>query len=911
LTNKELVESFIEDYYLCREYFCKRISGIKDRREELADIIIYRIIFIWLIQIKGILNHNLKYLTSKFEEIKDLNLNYYQDFLNTLFFEGFNVLPKNREFKKQKILGDIPFLSPNIFIKSDLEDINKNAIKISNNAFYVESININRKNKVYPILNILERYKWDLNETYEDSNKLTPRILGILIEKHMNKDLGSVYTPRKISKYICERVIYSYILENINTGEKNPLEFKRLLKTGDLQFLNKIKDIVKNLRILDPATGTGHFLIESLYIIKDIYDILIEKEIIKAEKYKIIKEILLNYIFGVDINDIALRICKFRLYLAQINVYNGENLSLILPNISFNLRLGNSLVGYINNEKTLVSYFTNEDSILNKLSERNELIRKYKNINNDINPQLKEKIDEITLELNLFFNNKLISNIDLLNYGNSTQKGVYFLNNHNRIKIEPFNWFIEFNEILQEGGFDIILGNPPYIRHEKIEIKPILKKLFDTYRGTADLYIYFIENSIKLLKNNGYLGFIVSNKFTKTRYGKKIRDFIQDNCKIIEFIDYFENVVFSASVDPCIIILKKEKNNTKNQILVNNTYYTNQDFLKSEGWNFIDESNYRIKNYIENNSVILKEYTGEPLSGIKTGLSKVFVVDEEKINEIIKDKNEEKEIFVKFIRGKDIRRWKYHFNDEYLIFTDNIELDRYPNVKKYLLKYKKQLEKRTDILGTNKEWFELRPCTYYNKFKKDKIIYPDISEECNFTYDETGIFINNTAYALPTDDKALLAILNSKLIQYYYQFISVQLGKGFRFIQMYMNQVPIRKPSKKQRKILEIISDYMLFLHQIQINDVIEKYIKFFDDILLNCLVYELYFADIFEENGLEIKFYDLIDELIVGLDDNMVDNTKLKIIEDFYEEICGNIIFKENISALKQHEWIKIIENK
>ncbi|TFF96183.1 MAG: hypothetical protein EU547_06690, partial [Promethearchaeota archaeon] len=178
MTNKELVDSFIEEYFLCREYVCKKISGLEEKREELADYIIYRIIFIWFLQIKGILNDNKEYLINKFEEIKDSNLNYYEDFLNTLFFEGFTVLPKNREFKKQKILGNIPFLAQNLFMKSDLENVYKNAIKISNEAFYLESKTINRKNKVYPILNMLKRYKWDLNEIKHDPNKLTPRILG-------------------------------------------------------------------------------------------------------------------------------------------------------------------------------------------------------------------------------------------------------------------------------------------------------------------------------------------------------------------------------------------------------------------------------------------------------------------------------------------------------------------------------------------------------------------------------------------------------------------------------------------------------------------------------------------------------------------------------------------------------------
>ncbi|NHI92920.1 MAG: hypothetical protein EAX96_10500 [Candidatus Lokiarchaeota archaeon] len=560
-----------------------------------------------------------------------------------------------------------------------------------------------------------------------------------------------------------------------------------------------VLDIIKNLKILDPSVGDGQFLVKAFTLLKEIYEMFREMGIIKWKDYEINKHLVSCTLYGVDIDENAVKNCRNRLLM---NFKCPEN----------------------------------------------------------INPCIKK--------------------------GNS---------------LDDFDWEKEFPEVFEEGGYDIIIGNPPYVRQEKIkEFKPIFSKKFQTFVGTADLYVYFIEKSILLLKQGGYLANIVSNKFIKTRYGKKIRKFILENCKIIQYKDEFKSNVFqTASVDPCIIIIKKDTNNIDNKILINERYYSNQSNLDENAWNFLSDDLFILKNAIENKCILLKDYCGEPYSGIKTGLSDVLIVNSHQINKIVGQNVNERELFIPFIRGKDISRWKYEFQHQYLIYTEDIDINCFPNIKKYFEMHRKRLSNRTDIKNTSKEWFQLRPCAYYKEFKKPKIIYPDISRNCRFAFDTNGVFVNNTAYIIPKDDKFLLGVLNSRLIEFYFQFLSVKLGKnGFRFIQQYVNLIPIREPQKKQKEVIISIVNLILNLYHNQKSDKTKHYIMFFENYLLNCLIYELYLEDFVDCNK---NLYEMIFPILPEL--NTQNNYHV------FEMLIKQKYIQKVIEKIKQNKWVKKIE--
>ncbi|MHA1309667.1 MAG: Eco57I restriction-modification methylase domain-containing protein [Candidatus Helarchaeota archaeon] len=904
--------SFYKSLNLLKKYLCRKITGLnQENTERFIDILLFRIIIVWFLQERGFFK-NTSYLIEKFRDLNNKGINYFDTFLKYLIFAF--PMPNNLEIsnKDREFIIAVNFLINKIFYIPEMEQKFHN-IEIKNDAFWIENDEIILKKRDTPIFNLFCRYKWVINEQTKKKFKITPDILGTIYEKSLKKELGTIYTPKRITKYISKRTIYLFLLDKINDKFNTRLsDLNEIFDIDDKNILNFFLKTINDLKLLDPACGSGHFILESIYIIEQIYYKLRSKQVLKLNNYQIKKNIILNNIFGVDLSQNAIEITNTRIFLNLISSFSNIEDIFKLPNIECNIKVGNSVLGF-SRLSDIKNNFNNYNSFVKKIEEINYFKNKLKNIttyNLDDYYKIKEKTKHlskiITKELDLLFVDQLQKNIKDIRL--EQKKSISYPNIQ---KLCPFHWFLEFDIIYHGNGFDIIIGNPPYIRQEKIHYKLLLKHLYKTYSGTADLFVYFLERSIQILKSGGYLGFIVSNKFIKTNYGVKIRKFILDHCKIKEYIDEFDYKIFkNVSIDTCILILLKNKNNLENQILVNNKFYINQSTLNEKNWVFIDELTLKIKKAIERNSILLKNYVGEPLSGIKTGLNEVLVVNHEKINQIIKNNVKEKEIFVKIIKGKDINKWCYNFQSEFLIFADKININDYPNVKRYLEKYKQELINRTDIIGTNKKWYELRPCKYYDKLKKPKIIYPDISKNCKFAYDEMGVLISNTAYAIPVQDKSLLAILNSSLIEFFFKLISVKLGNTYRFIQMYVNQIPIRPPNKIQKRVLEILSDYLIFLYKLNDSKERKKLIKFFEDNLLNCVIYELYLSRELEEMGVFTNLTKNISYNLSEIEKFNNKSDKIEVIRNAYQKIFSNQGIQIDISNIKNNIWIKAIEN-
>jgi type II restriction/modification system DNA methylase subunit YeeA len=418
----------------------------------------------------------------------------------------------------------------------------------------------------------------------------------------------------------------------------------------------------------------------------------------------------------------------------------------------------------------------------------------------------------------------------------TAQKGRILTNLSEKVKCA--NSLLEMP--FEENFFDVVIGNPPYVRQEMIkEFKPQLQEKYETFAGTADLYVYFYELAIKMLKQNGLNGFICSNKFFRAKYGTNLRAYILEHTTIQQIVDFNGVKVFEdATVDSAITILKKQNSDENSSFRVFDSKLEsfkeiNQADLSKSSFTFADKKELEIKKKIESVGTPLKEWDIKINYGIKTGFNEAFIIDGKKRDELISKNALNAQIIKKLLRGRDIVRYGQNYADKWLIATFNgnqvnkshrenqINIDEYPDIKEHLNKYLPQLEKRLDQ-GDNP--YLLRSCDYWEEFEKEKIVYSDIGK-LGFCYDDKQMYLNNTVYFLNTKSKYILAVLNSKAINYWYSQVSSSLGiGGNRGFKIFIEQIPIPKISlEEQEPFIKLVDEIL------EAKEKVQKYKKYFD----------------------------------------------------------------------------------
>ena len=358
--------------------------------------------------------------------------------------------------------------------------------------------------------------------------------------------------------------------------------------------------------------------------------------------------------------------------------------------------------------------------------------------------------------------------------------------------IKPFNWETEFFEVMAAGGFNIIIGNPPYVRQEILgNIKGYFQTHYKVYQGTADLYSYFIERSNNLLRPGGLFGMIISNKWLRANYGKPLRRWLKEQ-HIEEIIDFGDLPVFeNATTYPCILRLTKDTAQASfNVTQVKTLSYTslgdyvkddscevNQLTLDDEGWSLANVKTQALLTKIKANGVPLSKYIDkESYYGIKTGLNNAFVINAKTREKLIDEDPKSAEIIKPFLAGRAIKRYLPLESDSYLIFARRgIKIENYPAVKQHLLQYKKQLMPKPEgWIGSEWEgrkpgayqWYEIQDTIeYHAEFEKPKILWPEIAGSARFTFDTDHFYANNKVYLIPKADLYLLGLLNSSLLR--------------------------------------------------------------------------------------------------------------------------------------------------
>lgn len=678
------------------------------------------------------------------------------------------------------------------------------------------------------------KFKSDiLGNTYEAylSTKFEKKDDKIKIQTvdEARKEAGIYYTPTHVVEYILENTLTPKL-------EKIWKETQKLLKKEEYpQAVKKFKETEK-IKILDPACGSGSFLVKAYELFEEHYK-KYKKEIQKIrEKTKKenqgqakitetniltkLEEPLKNYrwkilkknIYGVDLDKVAAEIASINLMLKAMK--RGEKLPLILEE---NIKVGNSIVTGVEGREELEEH-----------SKEIETMIKYREkIKTEKDPKKKTKLEKKYKKLKEKIEDEINENLQEHFKKPEKQK--------------PFNYELEFPEVFytregklkQNPGFDIIIGNPPYIRQEKIKhLKPYLKSQYETYTGTADLYIYFIERGLKLLKKGGTFSHITSNKYTRAKYGQPLRKWILENFKIEKYYDYTGEKVFKdATVDPSTIIIKKTP--PEGSITVNEDFKLPQKYLTEEIWTFQKPEIYQIKEKIEKIGKPLKEWPIKIYFGIKTGFNEAFIINDKKRREILENcgSREERErteqIIKPILRGRDIKRYSYDWKGLWIIGTFpalKLEIDDYPNLKEYLKSFGERLKqdgKPGHRKKTNNKWFETQDTiAYYHEFEREKIVWQEIVRSPSFAYDDNNIYIEATAFLMTGERlKYILGLLNSRPVSFFFKtyYAGGGLGEGYRYKKAFLERLPIppiTKENKDTVKEIEELVDQILELNR-------------------------------------------------------------------------------------------------
>lgn len=890
--------SLVEQAYEKLEGY-SRISNEDGRFETALGLVltwINRILFLKLLESQLI-------CFNQGRDVKFLDINHIQDYdvLHDMFMQVMAkpVAERTEEIKRQ--FPDVPYLNSSLFELAKVEEdfFPISGIRMGNMDVYVKTVLKDSKGKKIKgkkstldyLFSFLDAYdfgteKSQAQETVRtNSNKLiNASVLGLIFEKINGYKDGAFFTPGYITEYICNKTLRRAVVDKFNKAKGWKCEdfedLKEKIDYGQRDVRTEANEIINSLRICDPAVGSGHFLVSALnemiaikselgvlqdyqaqpkritdYDIKVEYDELVisdeDGDIFKYEPsnpscqriqetlFEEKRTIIENCLFGVDLNPKSVDVCRLRLWIELLkNAYyyrneNDERLLQTLPNIDINIKCGNSIAS--TRPVCIRRKITESAGMQNLIRDYKQNVREYKNCRSkSVKNRLNKDITDIK--------RKLLPPMELDIFGDNSQK-----NNAQKVFKHSMEWMVEFPEVLDENGafegFDVIIGNPPYISLEKLKTDASVYgrmhrtdeegksgvKTYHTLEARGDIYALFVERGLHLLRKGGHLSYIMPNKWEKVMYGQPLRKlFLEKN--LTHLIDFGDNQIFEdATTYTCIVRMKKEKQDGR--LLISTLEKVNSEMLHEnveeekeifdttkmdDGiWVISSLRNFNSVKKLRSQMISLEEYVGgESYRGILTGLSKAFNVSIDKANELITQDIRSKEILRPFLQGRGLVAYGEAVAGSYLIFIPKgftalrMGIDRerqllpseadawswfcnsYPAIATWLDQFHKEAKTRTD---KGDYWWELRACNYYDLFAKHKLFYQVFQTRPCFVYDESSTFCNNSMYFIAVPDKALLALLCSKIGWWLITEFCPRIQNGAQLIWDNFCQIPIPK----------------------------------------------------------------------------------------------------------------------
>ena len=616
-----------------------------------------------------------------------------------------------------------------------------------------------------------------------------------------------------------------------------------------------IDECVSELTIVDPAVGSGAFLVGMLNQIVKLRTNLLEISNKKVDKYEIKLQTIQNSLYGVDLEYDAVEIAKLRLWLSLIvDQETNGHAPKPLPNLNFHLRVGNSLVDTFENiklwnvrwrgtkkeakAKLQMNLFNTDtvEAILKRLKDA-----KVQFFNTSDEHEKQKLSSQIELEQMELIRSELIAQ--------GKYDVFYRIEDMIKNKTKPFFiWELEFEEVYKNDGFDIVIANPPYVQLQKENGKlanELKDQGYETFVRNGDIYCIFYEKGLSLLKEKGILCYITSNKWMRAGYGEKLRGYLANHCNPLKLIDYAGNKIFeSATVDVNTLIACKEKNEGKTLAVTvddgwtrNLSDYIKQNsseisFTNSENWIILNPIELSIKKKIEQYGTKLQDWDLSINRGILTGYNDAFIIDEATKNSLITADPKSAELIRPILRGKDIKRYTYDFANLWIIcipcgFTNLNKTGKaedwfsnsYNAIYSYLVKTEEELSKNrsTKSKGLYKRddqgdyWWELRSCKYMDDFFERNIAWQRITHENTFCLTkENTVILDRMAFINGAKEKTyyLLAVLNSSLVKFWMKKNVPEYGStGYRFSNQFVTQIPV--PLFVEEKELAKINDYV------------------------------------------------------------------------------------------------------
>ena len=784
-----VTREFFKEYKRVFEAAEESVAGFgndEEAQHRFVQTLFNRLMFIYFLSRKGWLTFKddkdyLNALWRDYGATDSESKNFYVDRLRLLFFAGLNNLPSEdltSETESQRLIGIVPFLNGGLFDMTD-EDARTGVLVPDECISQIFTDLFDRFN-----FTVLESTPFDIEVAVD------PEMLGKVFEELVTSrhDSGAYYTPRPVVSFMCREALKGY-LDGRDTGVE-PEAIAQFVDQRDTSGIlsvasaRSIAEALDEVTVVDPTCGSGAYLLGMMQELVELQTALFNVGVDQKGLYELKLHIIQRNLYGVDIDDFAVNIAMLRMWLSLAIDFEGYPPP-PLPNLDFKVLCGDSLLG------------------------PNPSADSYGDLFRHRAHEVAAQLVEIKAQHMEATTGKEALRSEIENVQDELREALA----ESPAPDGATDWRVEFAEVFaQRGGFDIAIANPPYVQLQSNEglLANQYKDIgYSTFTRTGDIYQLFYERGCQALKPaNGLLAYITSNSWLRAEYGKTTRRYFSEEHKPLRLLELGKDVFESAIVDSGVLVLRTGGSGEVFPGVDMDRLAIKEVPPQERLWGRVRPDNdapWSILSALEQNVLDKMRVKGTPVKdwdvrinrGILTGYNKAFIIDDKTKRCLVATDPRSAEIIKPILRGRDIRRYRTQWADRWLISTHNgygdvppIDVSNYSAIKLHLGQFYPHLEKRQDKGGTP---YNLRNCTYYDEFAKEKLIWMDLTEQGRFSFDDHAVFCMDTTFLMTGKSlKYLCAVLNSVLATWFMRSTALTSGMGVtRWKRFTVERIPV------------------------------------------------------------------------------------------------------------------------